>query len=175
MRKFFDVSTVVLCLPGLLALPVTLLAPLNVLDSHFLASFVKFVEYFVPMIRKITPFLDTWQVAKLFYSVAWVCIPFCILFWMHRLFRNEQRNSTFTNISKAKKAGALLIVWIIVLYIWYLGFSDHESGRETFIIYSRVGMATLGSLLMGTEALLAAGALVGILKFRKFIFGDSHV
>jgi hypothetical protein len=174
--KFFDVSPniIMLCLPGLLALPVALFAPLDVLENNNLDMFVKFVEIFVPMIKKIDPFLDTWQVAKLYYSVVWSCIPFSTMFLLNKFYEKKEKILASRKRGVSKRIFSIFLIGMMVVFLWTVGFSDHELGRQVFITYSRFGMATLGSIFMMFQAFFIALLLFNILNFRNPTDGDSN-
>jgi hypothetical protein len=159
-------------LPAIVALPVALFAPLNVLENHTFNAFVKFVELFVPMIKRIDPFLDTWQVSKLYYSAAWSCLPISMLFTLHTLYLNKTKILESRKGSALKRSLGLLFFGILTIFVWLIGFADHELGRQVFITYSRVGMATLGAFFISTEAFIVAFCLLHILNPKELIFGD---
>lgn len=156
--------------PAIFAIPIAIFAPPDILEFAEIASFVKFMELVVPAISKIDTSNHIWQVAKLFYSVAWTFAPLSAFYVFSRGMKNKNELLKVRRERGQSPGLRVLIVAFVALlsyYFWSYGLTDSSRAIEHFATYTRFGMVTVGILYMMFTVSILGMLLVQIMIFNE--------
>ena len=164
--KFFLIFS-----PVIFAVPVALFVPLDILNYSNIKAFVSFMEGVAPSIYRVNSSIDIWQVSKLFYSVAWACVPFSAICVMYRGIQNKEqllkvrRERGHTPVVRSL---ILLFAGFLFYGLWSYGLTDSSRAIEWFATYTRFGMVTIGIAFI-----LLAASLLGVILVYMIIFNEE--
>lgn len=133
-----------------------LFMPVDILDIDWLKAAVKQTANFIPMIKRLEVDFELTQVAQLYYSVMWLCLP--VFFYSVDVGNGDDLINKF-------RSKSYFILWPVVFFgfIWFglifmLSYSSPDPfGRgilDAVMLRSRFGMATMGGVVMVSLAVL---------------------
>jgi small-conductance mechanosensitive channel len=157
-------------IPAIVAIPIAIFAPLDILQYSNLNAFVNLIQIFVPMISKIHLSESTWQISKLYYAVAWACVPFSAGYFILRGIENKDQ---FLKVRRERNQThgirALLIMMMGLFFygLWSYGLTDETHGIEYAATYTRAGMVTIGIFFILLAAVFLGMIVVHIMYFNE--------
>lgn len=142
----------VACSVPILALPIAVFAPVDVLSQHpGLMSFVSVLERWFPVILDLSLPTDFPQVARLYYSAILALSP---LWFYCLLLSPEERTAPLEYIRKNKRWYPFVLIPFLLLLLWFIFFhtrvspQDRLPGIMSLTQHSRLLLSLLGGACM---------------------------